>query len=717
MTNTIRHRPFFVLVYLLAVPVFAANEAGERKIFSITRTDSPPTVDGRLDDPAWLHATIVDDFHQQTPNYREDATEKTVVRLLYDDDYLYVGADLRDREPDKVVATQLIQGRNFNADDRFLIAIDSFNSKRNDYLFEVNPNGMRSEVLRETNSRFIADWVTIWEAESAMNEHGWATEIAIPFKSISFDPNLDLWGVNFARWIIRKQEFDLWSSNERLWWAADSGEMSGISGIQQGLGLDIIPSVNLIQSEDFNIDSDELTVEPSLDVLYKITPSLSATLTLNTDFSAAEVDQQQVALDRFSLFFPEKRDFFLQDAGIFEFGNLNANGRPFFSRRIGLSADGMPIDIDVGGKLTGRSGALSIGVLGVHQEAYKDVTAKDLFVGRVAANVLSESSVGVIVTSGDPTSNDSNTLVGTDFLYRNSDGPFGQIVLGQVWYQQSDSPGLNGENRAYGGVFQVPNDRLNVSLGAMEIQENFTPALGFVNRSGIRQLDSTIRYRTRPQTGRWREIDNQIQATLVTDITGKVLSRSTRIRPLSLLTQTGDLVFIEWQQNRERVLNEFPLFGRLPVPAADYEFDRYRIEFSSGTQRPISVVLAFEDGEFFGGNRRQTFVDFEWRQSAHFFLGLGFTENTVELPNGRFTSHLGRLRTDIAFNARWSWSNLIQYDNVAEVVGVSSRLRYEPVAGREMLLVLNHGSSIENDNNLFSTNQEIVLKASYTFRY
>jgi hypothetical protein len=543
MTNSIEHQLFFILACLLAVPALAANEAGERKIFSIIRTDSPPTIDGRLDDPAWLQATIVDDFHQQTPNYREDATEKTVVRLLYDDDYLYVGADLRDSEPDKVVATQLIQGRSFNADDRFLIAVDSFNSKRNDYLFEVNPNGMRSEVLRETNSRFIADWVTIWQAESAVNEHGWATEIAIPFKSISFDPNSDLWGVNFARWIIRKQEFDLWSSNERLWWAADSGEMSGISGIQQGLGLDVVPSVNLIQRQDFLSDSDEQDIEPSLDLVYKITPSLSATLTINTDFSAAEVDQQQIALDRFSLFFPEKRDFFLQDAGIFEFGNLNANGRPFFSRRIGLSDAGTPVGIDFGAKLTGRAGRYNVGVLGIRQEEHQeqrfvggeliseDVSAKDLFVGRFSANVLDESSVGMIVTSGDPTSNDSNTVVGTDFLYRNSNGPFGQIVLGHAWYQQSDSPGLNDEDRAYGGVFQVPNDRLNVSLGAMEIQQNFTPALGFVNRSGIRQLDSTIRYRTRPQAGRWREIDNQIQATLVTDINGKVQSRSTRIRP------------------------------------------------------------------------------------------------------------------------------------------------------------------------------------------
>ena len=219
---------------------------------------------------------------------------------------------------------------------------------------------------------------------------------------------------------------------------------------------------------------------------YKITPSLNAALTINTDFSATEVDEQQVALDRFSLFFPEKRDFFLQDAGIFEFGGLAANGRPFFSRRIGLSVGGQPVGIDVGGKLTGHSGNLSLGVLGVRQEAFEDITAKNLFVGRASINVLDESLLGMIVTSGDPTSNESNTLVGTDLIYRNSDGPFGQLVLVNAWFQQTDSPGTNDENQAFGAVFQVPNDRLSVRVGALEIQENFKPALGFVNRPGIR---------------------------------------------------------------------------------------------------------------------------------------------------------------------------------------------------------------------------------------
>jgi len=182
-------------------------------------------------------------------------------------------------------------------------------------------------------------------------------------------------------------------------------------------------------------------------------------------------------------------------------------------------------------------------------------------------------------------------------------------------------------------------------------------------------------------------------------------------------THTGDILFVEWKQIHEQVTSAFNLFRRLPIPAGEYDFDRYRAEISSGTQRPISVKLAFEDGDFFGGDRREVFVDFQWRQSEHFFLGLSFSQNAVTLPSGQFTSYLGRLSTDIAFNSRWSWSNFIQYDNVFETVSINSRVRYEPVSGRELLLVMNHGSAITADNSFTSISNDFVAKISYTFRY
>jgi len=707
-----------VVLLLLAAPsvaVYTVN--GERKSFEIYRTTSAPVIDGRLDDDVWKNASVVDDFQQTSPLDGAPPTESTIVRVTYDDEFLYISADLRDSSPDQISAKQMIQGKLFFSDDRFYVMLDSFNSKRNDYFFQVNANGVRREALRENNARFIEEWATIWEAESAIHENGWATEIAIPFKSISFSPDSDTWGINFGRGIVRKQEHVLWSSHDRQDWPAYSGEVSGIENIEQGLGLDIVPSINLSQQRDLVLGGDSSGFEPSLDVRYRISPSLSATFTLNTDFSTAEVDEQQVALDRFSLFFPEKRDFFLQDAGIFEFGNIDTNGRPFFSRRIGLSADGEEVGIDGGIKLTGRVGDFNVGALAIRQEAMGDVEATDLFVARGSYNVLDESAVGFIMTHGDPTSNETNSVIGLDFLYRDSDGPFGEILTGKFWAQQSQSSNLDGNDQAFGAELEIPSDKLQVYAGAQYIEENFRPALGFVNRAGIRRFYTGVRYRIRPEQGMWRALNSRIDFTHITDMNGDVLSQKTKIRPISFYSHRDDFLFIDWERNTEVVLNEFDLFGRLNVPVGEYNFDRVRAEIATGMQRPLRVVLSVQDGGFFGGDRLEKFVEFQWNQSAYFAIGLSFTENVVDLPSGSFTSHLASLRADVAFDSKWSWSNFLQYDNSGDVYGINSRLRYVPEAGQEMMLVLNHGGTVDAANNFSSTQSDINLKFSYTFRY
>jgi len=706
---------FLLLLATPSVAVYTVN--GERKSFEIHRAESAPVIDGHLDDDVWKNASVVDDFQQTSPLDGAAPTETTIVRVTYDDEFLYIAADLRDSRPDQISAKQMIQGKLFFSDDRFYVMLDSFNSKRNDYFFQVNANGVRREALRENNARFIEEWATIWEAESAIHENGWATEIAIPFKSISFSPDADTWGINFGRGIVRKQEHVLWSSHDRQDWPAYSGEVNGIENIEQGVGLDVVPSINLSQQRDLVLGGDSSGFEPSLDVRYRITPSLSATLTLNTDFSTAEVDEQQVALDRFSLFFPEKRDFFLQDAGIFEFGNIDTNGRPFFSRRIGLSADGEAVGIDGGIKLTGRVGDFSVGALAIRQEAIGDVEATDLFVARGSYNVLDESAVGFIMTHGDPTSNDSNSVIGLDFLYRDSDGPFGEILTGKFWAQQSRSSNRDGDDQAFGAQFEIPSDKLQVYAGAQYIEENFHPALGFVNRPGIRRFDTGVRYRIRPEQGMWRALNSRIDFTHITDMNGDILSRKTRIRPISFYSHRDDFIFIDWERNTEVVLNEFDLFGRLNVPVGEYDFDRVRAQISTGMQRPLRVVLSVQDGGFFGGDRLEKFVEFQWNQSAYFSMGLSFTENVVDLPSGSFTSHLASLRTDVAFDSKWSWSNFLQYDNSGDVFGINSRLRYVPEAGQEMMLVLNHGGVVDAANHLSSTQSDINLKVSYTFRY
>ena len=288
----------------------------------------------------------------------------------------------------------------------------------------------------------LATWDTVWHADSSYNDQGWATEIAIPFKSISFHPSNQTWGINFSRSIRRRGEEITWISRNRTYNPSIVGELTGLTGMDQGIGLDIVPTIVMGNKKDFKSTSDQSSSEPSLDLFYKITPSLNGSLTFNTDFSSTDVDTRQVNLTRFNLFFPEKRTFFLQDTDIFEFGRIGSNtnnkaidgqanrenGRPFFSRKIGLNSSGQPIDINQGGKLSGRIGRWSIGALAINQDSYSTIESSNLFVGRASASILEESSIGLIATSGDPISNIGNSLVGFDFRYLNSRLPNGKII-------------------------------------------------------------------------------------------------------------------------------------------------------------------------------------------------------------------------------------------------------------------------------------------------
>ena len=328
----------------------AAQEGAGEKRSAATRTATPPTIDGRIDDEVWARATVVEDLHQVTPVEFAAPTERTIVYLLYDNDYLYVAARMLDKEPDEIVARIQRQNQPIGGDDRFFVHLDPFGNRRSGYLFGVNPNGVRFDGVFQNITDRQFDWDGIYRAEAVIDEQGWTAELAIPFKTLSFDPNSSTWNVNFVRYIIRRNEQMAWNSRNRNTDPTTMGEISGLTGIEQGTGLDVVPSLSMRERKVFATGATDSDNEPSLDVFYKVTPALNAALTINTDFSATEVDNRQVNLTRFGLFFPEKRDFFLQDLDIFQFasiGRLNTgndglentattrpsreNGRPFFS--------------------------------------------------------------------------------------------------------------------------------------------------------------------------------------------------------------------------------------------------------------------------------------------------------------------------------------------------------------------------------------------------
>ncbi|MEE8542444.1 MAG: DUF5916 domain-containing protein, partial [Gammaproteobacteria bacterium] len=478
------------------------------KVVRVVRVASPPVIDGRLDDEVWQQADVITDFHQIRPGDGAEPSELTEVYLLYDDDALYIGARMYDSEPERIAAPTVRHGQGLGRDDRLVVILDPFNTRRGGYRFETNLNGVRHDALYANVSSFQSAWTVIWDAAASVFDNGWTAELEIPFKTLPFDPTIDTWGFNFGRGIRRRGEEVAWVSRNRSYNPSIMGLATGFEGMDQGLGLDVVPSVSGNRLEAFSPSTTDSNLEPSLDVFYRLTPSLNASLTLNTDFSAAEVDDRQVNLTRFNLFFPEKRDFFLNDADLFELGRIGRrgngatsgssrnNGRPFFSRRLGLSPSGTPVDLTAGGKLSGRVGRWNVGALAIRQDEFESTSAGTIFLGRASANVFEESSVGMIATHGDPNSNRDSSLIGVDFRYLNTRLPGGRVLEADAWFQRSDTEGLDGENSAFGFGVSMPNNAgWRGGLAVKELEANFDPALGFVSRSNVRDAVVDAGYR------------------------------------------------------------------------------------------------------------------------------------------------------------------------------------------------------------------------------
>ncbi|HEX7236068.1 MAG TPA: sugar-binding protein [Gammaproteobacteria bacterium] len=724
---------------LLGCPavVLAQAEApgATTKQLMAARASTPIVVDGRLDEPAWANAAVIEseDLHQILPVEYSMPTQRTRFLVLYDDDALYLAGDMQDDQPELMTAKVLRQGGNNSwLDDQFNIWLDPFNDKRSGYRFQVNPHGVRQEGLARAGDQVQWQWNGIWQAEALQGDDGWSVETRIPFKTISFNPETDVWGLNLNRRVARDNETIGWVSRNRTQSPAISGELTGISGIRQGLGLDIVPSLTAISRRDFSPRADESDVEPSLDVFYKVTPSLNAALTLNTDFSATEVDDRQLNLTRFGLFFPEQRDFFLQDADIFEFGRigqrsmdspfarpLEENGLPFFSRRIGLSATGEPVDLAGGGKLSGRAGRWTIGTLAIRQEEFQTVEASDLFVARVAANVLAESSVGFIVTDGDPLSNLDNSVAGVDFRYQNTRLPNGKTLESEAWYQRSSTEALPGDDAAWGIRVWSPNTaQFKGGVGIKEIGASFNPALGFVNRRGIRDYTGELGYTYRPLGSTLRSLYTGANVQHIeTLFDGRLQSEVSQLR-VELENQTTDKLTLRYQNEKEGVRLPFEIFEGVIIPPGDYSFDQLRAGVSTGPHRRFVTSASYAAGDFYDGDIATVSTSVEWIPQPHFRASISYDYNDVRLPQGDFTLRLERLGLDYIMSAKLSWVNLIQYDNATETTGINSRLHWVPEAGRELFIVLNHNlEDFDRDGVSHSDTADFTIKYRHTFRY
>ena len=732
----LQHRPLvrltcWLLLFGCLGPAVARAAAPlpDRPRVTIVRTETPPKIDGKLDDSAWESAAVIDGIRQEVPIAYGVPSQHTVVRLLYDENFIYIGVRAFDTEPDKIIAKQMVRDADMTLDDRVSFNFDTLHDERNGYYFQINPLGNKRDGLIDNGTPKF-NWDGIWYAAGSIDSQGYVVEVAIPFKTLSIQPGKTTWGMQIFRGIKRDNETNRWASptpNMAFFNMTGAGYLDGLEGMQQGWGLDVVPGAALRYVNDPIEDREYTRFDPTFDAFYKLTPSLTGSLTVNTDFGDAEVDTVRVNLTRFPLFFPEKRQFFLQDEGIFDFGGLARNPLPFFSRRIGLSSQGQPIDIIAGVKVTGRVGRFNIGLLDVVTDAYTReptdddpafgpvrIKTKNLAVARISANVLEESTAGMIFTYGDPNSNADNLLYGLDFNYRNSNILPGRTLIARAWGQGTSTEGPSGDEWAWGARLQYPNDRVNWQIIAEEVRDDFFPALGFTSRVDVRNYFGSYRYRIRPERY-LRTIDTQITGTFVTGTDNRWQTGILNFTPFTIRNPIGDLLEFTYQRAHERLLDPFEISDGIVIPADAYGWNRFVVTAASSNGRPLSVTMTVRAGSFFGGNRLDLVPSLLWRPSKYLLLSLGYERNDIDLPQGSFTVHVARFRINFQFNTRISWNTFIQYDSVSDQIGINSRIRWIIVPGSELFVVLNQGLDVADG--LRRGRTEPRIKLNWTFRF
>ena len=476
------------------------------QIATAVRITESITVDGVLDEPAWDVAPVAGDFTQHQPNTGAPAQYRTEVRFLYDDDNLYVGAINFDPEPELATVNDVTEDFNFGSSDIFGLILDSLDDDRSGYLFNVNPGGGRIDAQITNDSQTNTDWDAVWDVQTTRNGDVWIAEYRIPFRTLRFaNAPVQEWGLNMQRHVRRFNESSHWSplpTRNQMTRVSMAGRLEGLEGIRQGRNLKIKPfavagfSQTRPNGNPFGEWSTDQDYDGGVDVKYGLTQSLTLDATYRTDFAQVEVDEQQVNLTRFNLFFPEKREFFLENAGTFNFGTTGGGFRfggeenviPFFSRRIGLGRQGTPIPIVGGARVTGQVGRYDVGFLTMKTESTGTTPSNTYTVGRVKQNLLENSWVGGLVTNRDSTLvGDYNRVYGADAHFRF----FNRLDL-DAYIMGSATPGLDGKNQARKFAAEWRDEELVIEGGYHTVQANFNPELGFVRRSNLTQYTGTF---------------------------------------------------------------------------------------------------------------------------------------------------------------------------------------------------------------------------------
>ncbi|MEE8348363.1 MAG: DUF5916 domain-containing protein [Acidobacteriota bacterium] len=682
--------------------------------------ETPITIDGILDEPGWDLSVVATHFIQNEPDTGAPATERTEVRLLYDDENLYLGVYCYDSAGSEgVTVTQVTRDFSPGNGDHFAMIFDTFYDHRNGYVFGTNPRGAKREgQMGGDGERRTYDWDAIWHVKSRITDEGWQAEFAIPFRTLRFrDIDEQVWGLNFTRRVRRKNESMHWSPIPRpyrLSKVSYAGTLDGLSGIRQGRNLYVKPYVStpILRREDDDVD---FLPDAGLDIKYGITSGLTLDMTLNTDFSQVEADQQQINLTRFPLFFPEKREFFLENATMFQVRRAGRDFRSrsrdliaFFSRRIGLD-QGRVIPILGGARLTGRVDKYRFGVLSIQTDNSEELSSTNFSVARIRRDILRSSDVGGIFINKQAREGKYNRTYGIDANFQ-----FFRHLEIASFLLKTDTPELEGNNTSFDAFVGWEDDRYKIEADYISVEDNFNPEVGFVRRTGIRKGRGEFNLKFWPgEELPWiRQITPSTGVEYITNQENAVESKDFD-QTLSIQLEDGGSIGVTHRVRFERLDEPFLIRSDQAIPVGDYVFGEFNPHFFTDRTRMFSGGLELVVGDFFDGHKNSYITDFRFQPSYQFAVSINWEHDDLDLPSGDFSTDLVTTNLDYSFNTRMFLSGLIQYNSTLDEISSNIRFNfiYKPLS--DVFLVYN-----ERRNNTGEVlERALIAKLTYVFDF
>lgn len=660
------------------------------------------TLDGKLSEPVWQQAVRIHNFTQRELNEGAAATEKTEVALVFNKEALYIGIWCYDKQPDKIVANQMKRDFNDGTDDNFKVIFDTYGDNRTAYLFVTNPNGARSDALISGNGEsYNESWDGVWRVKTRITNKGWFAEMMIPFSTLRFkEGTVQNWGVNFERNIRRKREQDLWqgwSRDARITRVSRAGHLSGLKGLGKTSLIELKPYViGGVQLEPG--EKSIVTENIGGDINYLITPTLKLNLTFNTDFAQVESDAMQVNLTRFSLYYPEKREFFLEGKDYFDFG-LSYGSQPFYSRRVGLAPDRSVVPIIAGGRVMGKAGKTAIGAMSIQTAKKDSIPSINYSVVRWKQDIFKESSVGIIVVSKLENGRQNETY-GTDFKYYSShfrgdkNIAFGGAIAQSYTSDRTQKTGLS--SRIF---FDYPNDLIECSAIWDRSGAGYHPEVGYQRRTAYQMLNADFRIKPR-----FKKIGFIKQFYFkpfdfnyyLDDVTHKLQSLWSEIRLLGFQTRSGEEFELNFQRKAENLTDSFEIHDDLVLPKGEYWYSDWELQFSTFDGRKIYGGIFVNWGGFYNGKQTIYEGELTWQTNRFVKFSTTLTRHEISLLQGNFiVNELGG-RADFALNPNLFGSAFAQWNNEDNEVLFNFRINWIPKPGANLYFVVNQGYDTEN---------------------